>query len=196
MIKKTLLILMAAASLTVAKAELIYEKEFKPTWADPQHSHVVMAKQLTDAAHRWMAEAQAQGYSEAECISILKDAYYQHKNTLPKLPESRPNVATQLDKNQRVIAHGTVAAVGTASLESVAFALCSEGVGKIEQGEMIIKGLIATGVAIDLNPGDVVTLRGGDSIPVPGMDSTVSGVNIIYHGLDYIMIQMEDTFKK
>ena len=188
--KKIFLLLTAVASLTIANAEPIYGP-FEKTWADRQHSRVVMARHLTDAGNQWMTEAKARGYSEAECLLILHDAYYQHKNTLPKLPEPRPDVA--IDSNQRIIAHGTMAATGVDSLKLLSFALCSEGVGKIEQGETIIKGLITVGVAIDLNPGDVVTLRDG-SVPVPGMDSTVSAVNITYRGQNYLMIVMKDTF--
>jgi hypothetical protein len=196
MIKRTLILLIAVAGFSIAnsKAEPVYGP-FVDTWKDKLHHELgtQKARHLTEAARQWMTDAQARGYSEAECVGKLRDAFYAHHNTLPALPESK--VATRIDGNQRIIAHGTMAAVGTASLESLAFALCSEGVGKVEQGEMIIKGLLAAGVAIDLNSGDTVTLRGGDRIPIHGMDSTVSGVNITYHGLDYIMIVMNDTFE-
>jgi len=32
----------------------LYEKDYKKTWADAQHTHVVMARQMTEAGQRWV----------------------------------------------------------------------------------------------------------------------------------------------
>jgi len=68
-----------------------------------------MAKHLTDAAHAWMTKAEARGYSEAECITTLMQAHYEHHNQLPLLPKAK---SEYFSETERVVQFDSVAAVG------------------------------------------------------------------------------------
>jgi hypothetical protein len=96
MIKRTLILLIAVAGF--CNAEPVYGP-FVATWKDSLHHELgtQQARHMTEAGKQWMIDAQARGYSEAECVGRLRDAFYAHHNTLPALPEPRQTVTAMPD---------------------------------------------------------------------------------------------------
>jgi hypothetical protein len=199
--KKAILILTALASLTIANAEPIYGPAVLTRNGNQNHAlGTHMAHHLTDAARAWKAKAVARGYSEEEASLRLRVALHENHNQLPPLPEPKGLAAVpKLGENQRVIAaRGTLAVIDSNTLDLAGRALCLMTGGQTYQlGEMGIKALTSIGAAINLSPGDVVTLRNDEKLPVFGFDSAIYGAPITFHGVDYILIvNDEETFVK
>jgi hypothetical protein len=184
--KKTILILMALASLTIANAEPVYGP-FKKMWADPEHTHVVMARQLTPAAEEWMTNAQARGYCEVEAIIILQKAFYKGHNRLPPLPEPRSEFTTD-----RIVQTEGIAAIDLEAFDSLIRGMQA----CLDTGyppEKLMNVGIDAGNLVKIPAGSTVTVH---KIILMPKYPAASMVSITYQGRDLIMLGSEDTFAK
>jgi hypothetical protein len=102
-----------------------------------------------------------------------------------------PHSTLQTTEEQRTLASATEAATNVTALKLLVYGLALNGAGKADEGETIINKLIEAGTAIDLNPGDVVTVH--DTAPVSGM-AGVSVADITYEGQNYLMLVLDNTF--